>query len=123
MTFKTMAFVMTFAGSLLGLRFMLAGASILKEWGIEATAGALVVCRRLGAIYLGLALTFLLGRDAAASELRSALCIGMGGAIAMLACLGLFELRGGRARPRILVSVVVEGLLAAVLAWVGWRGR
>ena len=49
MTFEAMAYVMTVAGSLLVLRFVFGGASLLKEWGIEATAGALVVSRRLGA--------------------------------------------------------------------------
>jgi hypothetical protein len=37
------------AGCVLGLRFIFAGASVLKEWGIEATDGPLVICRRLGA--------------------------------------------------------------------------
>lgn len=123
MTFKIIAWLMTVAGSILGLRFVFAGASILEEWGIEPTAGALVVCRRLGAIYLGLAVAFLLGRDAAPSPLRTGLCAGIGGASAMLACLGVFERLAGRAQNRILVSVVVEGVLAAAFAWVAWSGR
>ena len=90
MTFEIIAWVMTVAGTVLGLRFIVAGASILKEWGIAATSGALVVCRRLGAVYLGLALTFFLGRGAAPSSSRDGLCLGIGGASAMLACLGVF---------------------------------
>lgn len=123
MTFKIIAWVMTVAGTILGLRFIFAGASILKEWGIESADGALVVCRRLGAIYLGLALAFLLGRGAAPSQLRTGLCVGIGGASALLACLGVFELVAGRAQHRILVSVVVEGLLAAAFAWVAGSGK
>jgi hypothetical protein len=123
MTFKMMAFVMTFAGSVLGLRFIFAGASVLKEWGIEATDGPLVICRRLGAIYLGIALMFLLGRNAAPSDLRSAVCVGMGGAIAVLGGLGLFEHWAGRVSSRIIVPAIVEIVLAAGFVWTWWGGR
>ena len=123
MTFKVMAFVMTFAGSVLGLRFIFAGASVLKEWGIEAADGPLVICRRIGALYLGVALMFFLGRTAGPSELRSAVCVGMGGAIALLAFLGLFELWAGRVSAGIVVPSIVETVLAAGFVWVWWGGR
>jgi hypothetical protein len=123
MTFRVMALVMTCAGCLLGLRFIFAGSSVLKEWGIEATAGSLVVSRRIGAIYLGLALMFFLGRAAAPSDLRSAACLVTGGAIALLACFGLFEFRAGRVRAGILGSVVGEAVLAAGFVWVWWGER
>jgi len=35
MTFQIMALVMTCAGSLLGVRFIVAGRSVLKEWGLR----------------------------------------------------------------------------------------
>lgn len=114
---------MTGAGCLLGLRFIFAGASILKEWGIDANDGLLIMCRRIGALYLGLALLFFLGRAAAPSDLRSAVCLGIGGASAMLACLGIFELWAGRVSGRIAIPAVVEALLAAGFLWVWWRGR
>lgn len=123
MTYETMATVMSVAGCVLGLRFVFAGASLLKEWGIEPTDGPLVVCRRLGAVYLGLALLFFLGRAAPPSDLRSAVCLGMGGASALLAGLGLFELRAGRVGPRILVPALVEVVVAAGFGWAWWSGR
>ena len=123
MTFKMMAFVMTFGGCVLGLRFIFAGASVLKEWGIEATDGPIVICRRIGALYLGLALMFFLGRTAGPSDLRSAVCLGMGGAIALLACLGFFELSAGRVSSGIIVPAIVEAVLAAGFAWAWWGGR
>jgi hypothetical protein len=123
MTFKIMAYVMTFSGCVLGLRFIFAGASVLKEWGIEATDGPLVVCRRIGALYVGLALMFFLGRAAAPSDLRSAVCLGVGGAIALLACLGFFELWAGRVGSGIIVPTIVEAVLAAGFVWVWWGGR
>jgi hypothetical protein len=123
MTFKLMAYVMTFGGSVLGLRFVLAGASVLREWGIEATDGPLVTCRRIGALYLGLALMFFLGRTAAPSDLRSAVCLGVGGAIALLACLGLFEFSAGRVTAGIIVPAIVEAVIAAGFVWAWWGGR
>jgi hypothetical protein len=123
MTFQVIALVVTVAGCLLGGRFVFAGGSVLKEWGIEATAGALVVCRRIGAIYLCLALMFFLGRAAAPSDLRSAVCLVTGGAITLLACLGLFEFLARRASTGIFRSVVGEVVLAAGFVWVWWGGR
>lgn len=123
MTFQILAYVMAVAGGLLGLRFIFAGASVLTEWGIASTDGALVICRRLGAVYLGLALMFFLGRNAPPSDLRSAVCLGLGAAVALLAGLGLFELRAGRAKAGIIRSAIVETVLAGGFVWAWWGGR
>ena len=123
MSFFVMALIMTFAACLLGLRFIFAGGSVLKEWGIEPTAGALVVSRRIGVMYLGLALMFFLGRTAAPSDLRSAVCLVMAGTIALLASLGVFEFGARRATAGIFRSVVAEAVLAAAFVWVWWGGR
>jgi hypothetical protein len=122
MTFYIMALIMTGAGSLLGLRFIFAGGAVLKEWGLEPTAGALVLFRRMGAIYLGLALMFL-GRAAAPADLRSAVCLVAGGAIALLAYLGLFEFLARRAGAGIFRSVIAEAVIAAGFAWAWWTGQ
>jgi hypothetical protein len=120
MTFKVVAFLMTFAGCLLGFRFTFAGASILKEWGIEVTDGSLVMCRRIGVLYFGLALMFFLGRNAPPSDLRSAVCLGIAGALALLGCLGIFEFRAGRVTSGVIVPIIIEIVFAAVFVWV-WR--
>jgi hypothetical protein len=80
-----------------------------------------VICRRLGAIYLGLAIVFFFGRDAAPSDLRSALCLGVAVASALLAGLGLFERWARRVSSGILVPALVEIALAAALVWTWWR--
>ncbi|TWB22081.1 hypothetical protein FBZ89_104330 [Nitrospirillum amazonense] len=123
MTFQIMALVMAFGGCLLGLRFIFAGVSVLKEWGVEATAGSIILLRRMGAIYLALALVFFLGRAAAPSELRSAVCLIAGGAIALLSCLGLFDFLTRRVSAGIFRSVIAEAVLAAAFFWVWWVGR
>ena len=123
MSFKVLSYVMTLAGGVLGMRFIFAGAGLLKDWGLDPSDGSLVICRRLGAVYLGLALMFFLGRDAGPSELRSALCLGVGGMSALLAGLGFFERSAGRVSSGIVVPTIVEVALAAgcVVAW--WLGR
>ena len=123
MTFQIMALIMTCAGCLLGLRFIFAGGSVLKEWGVEATAGSLILFRRIGAIYLALALMFFLGRAVAPSDMRSAVCLVMGGAIALLSGLGLFEFLARRVSAGVFRSVVGEAVLAAGFVWVWWVGR
>ncbi len=123
MTFRIMAYAMTVGGCVLGLRFIFAGASVLREWGLEVSDGPLVICRRVGALYLGLALLFFLGRTAPPSDLRSALCLGVGGAIALLAGLGVFEYSAGRVGSGIIVPAIVETVLAAGFGWAWWGGR
>jgi len=123
MTFRVMALVMMFAGCILGIRWIFAGGSVLHEWGIEATAGSLVMCRRIGAIYLSIAFMFFLGRAASASELRSAVCLVTAGASALLACLGLLDFVARRASAGVFRSVVAEVVLAAGFVWVWWQGR
>lgn len=122
MTFRIMAYIMTGAACLLGLRFIFAGGGVLKEWGIEATVGALVMFRRLGVIYLGLALMFFLGRNAAPSDVRSAVCLVMGGAVAVLACLGISDFLARRANAGIFRSIAGEAVLAVAFGWVWWGG-
>ena len=123
MTFQIIALIMTCAGCLLGGRFIFAGGSVLEEWGVEVTAGSIVIFRRMGAIYLGLALMFFLGRAAAPSDLRSAVCLVTGGGIALLACLGLFEFLARRVGAGVFRSVVAEAVLAAGFFCVWWVGR
>jgi len=123
MTFRIMAYVMAIGGCILGLRLIFLGGSVLREWGIEIADGPLIICRRLGVLYLALAAVFFLGRNAPASDLRSALCLGIGAASALLAGLGLFELYARRVTTGIVAPVIVELILAAGFGWAWWAGR
>ena len=55
--------------------------------------------------------------------MRSAVCLVAGGAIALLACLGLFEFLARRVSAGVFRSVVAEAALAAGFVWVWWGGR
>jgi hypothetical protein len=121
-TFEIMAYVIGVAGVGLGIRFIFFASTVLKEWSLDASDGALLMCRRYGLLYLGLALMFLLGRNAPPSDLRSAICIGIGAGSALLAGNGFWEFRTGRASKGIVGPAVVEAAVAAGFAWAFWNG-
>jgi hypothetical protein len=118
MNFSIVAITTSIAGLILGIGWFLAGHLLHKRWGIESTASSLLIGRRLGAVYLGIAVMLFMGRSAPPSDFRSAVCVGMLAALSILAGLGLFELKMRRAGPGILVSVILEIILAAGFAWV-----
>ncbi len=122
MTFEILALVMTVACIVLGARFIFFGGSVLKEWGLESTTGALILFRRMGLMYLGLALMFFLGRTAGPSDIRSAVCLVMGGTAILLAGLGLYEFLARRVSAGIFRSAVAEAVLGAAFIWVWWVG-
>ncbi|MBX9611996.1 MAG: hypothetical protein K2X51_10295 [Burkholderiales bacterium] len=116
MTFNLIATATAIAGLLLGIGWFVAGGPMLQRWGIAPNPAALLVGRRLGAVYLGIAVMLFFGRAAPPSALRTLVCVALLVALSLLALLGLFELKAGRARRGILVAVVLEALLAAGFA-------
>lgn len=122
MTFQSLALVMTAACIGLGARFLFFGRGLLTEWGLESTAGALILLRRMSLMYLGLALVFFIARTAGPSDIRSAVCLIMGGIAVLLAGLGLYEFLARRASAGIFRSAVAEAVLGAAFVWVWWTG-
>ena len=68
---------------------------------------------------------FYLARSAPASTGRKALSSGAAAGLSVLALLGVYELAAGRVGPGILVSVLVESILAFmyILLFFAERGR
>lgn len=118
MNFSHVAIATSAAGLILGIGWLLAGSKMLARWRIDANPAAVLVGRRLGVVYLGIAIMLFFGRSAPPSEFRSMVCAGMLVALVALACLGLFEFGAKRAGPAILASVVLEFALAAGFATV-----
>ncbi len=118
MGFNLVAVVTSIAGLVLGAGWLVSGTLLLKRWGLASNPTALLVGRRLGTTYLGFAILLFLGRAAPPSELRYAICVGLLFAMLVLASLGIFEFRARRAGAAILVSVVIEAILAVGFAWV-----
>ena len=108
MTFQTLSLVTSIAALLLGAGWFAAGRLMLQRWRIEPSVGALLVGRRIGVIYLGVALLFFLVRSIESPELITIVSTFAAVANALLAGLGVYEYRARRAGPAILVSVVFE---------------
>lgn len=118
MSFSLVALATSIAGLVLGVGWLVSGTLLLKRWRLASNATALLVGRRLGTTYLGIAIMLFLGRSAPPSELRYAICAGLLFALLVLAGLGIFEFRARRAGAAILVSVAIEAILAVGFAWV-----
>jgi hypothetical protein len=116
MNFTIVAIVTSVAALFLGAGWLFGGRLMLKRWRIEPSPASLLIGRRLGAVYLGMAMILYLERYAPPSELRSITCIGMLVVLLLLAALGLFEFKLRRVGPAMLVSVAVEVLLAGGFA-------
>lgn len=108
MTFQTLSLVTSIAALLLGAGWLAAGRLMLQRWRIEPSVGALLVGRRIGVIYLGVALLFFLVRSIESSELITIVSTFAALANALLAGLGVYEYHARRAGPAILVSVAFE---------------
>jgi hypothetical protein len=111
MSFYTLAIVTCIAALLLATGWLFAGRLMLRRWRIEPSVGALLVGRRIGAVYLGVALLCFLVRSTTSPELITSVSLFAALVNALLAGLGLYEYRARRAGPAILVSVAVEVLL------------
>jgi hypothetical protein len=110
-SFHALAIVTGCAALLLGMGWLMAGHLMLRRWGMEPSSGTLLVGRRIGALYLGVALLCFLVRSTTSPELVTSISLFAVVVNALLAGLGLYEYRARRAGPAILVSVAVELLL------------
>ncbi len=117
MSFKTLAVITAVVGFALGAAYLFAGNLVVARWQIEPTDSILLLGRRIGALYLGLAMMYFLARSAPASVARTALSGGTAVALSILALLGIYEFAAGRVGPGIFVSAGLELLIA--LAYVG----
>jgi len=111
MTFHTLAIVTCLFALLLGVGWLFAGRLMLQRWRIEPSLGALLVGRRIGAVYLGVALLCFLVRTTTSAELINSVSLFAVTVNALLVVLGVYEYQARRAGPAILVSVAVELLL------------
>jgi Kef-type K+ transport system membrane component KefB len=110
-SFHTLSILTCLAALLLGAGWLFAGRRMLQRWRIEPTTGALLVGRRIGAVYLGVALLCFLVRSTTSTELITSVSWFAVLVNALLAGLGVYEYRARRVGPAILVSVALELLL------------
>lgn len=118
MKFKTMAIITGLALLALGIGYFFFGAIIVGRWGVEPTASVLLLARRIGCLYLGLALVFFLARRAPVSTARTALSAGAVVITLLLAGTGVYALAMGHAGKGILISAAIELMLGLGFIWV-----
>jgi hypothetical protein len=111
MKFKSMAIITGIALLALGIGYFFFGTFIVGRWQVEPTAAVLLLARRIGCLYLGLALVFFLARKAPLSVARTALSVGAVAITLLLAGTGVYALATGHAGKGILISAAVELLL------------
>lgn len=111
MSFHALAIVTGCAALLLGTGWLFAGQLMLRRWGLEPNSGTLLVGRRIGALYLGVAVLCFVVRSTTSPELITSISLFAVLVNALLAGLGIVEYRARRAGPAILVSVAIEILL------------
>ena len=112
MNFKNIAVVTAIIAFVLGIGYLFFGSLIIGRWQIEPTNSVLLLGRRMGSLYLGLSIIFFLLRSLAMSIARTTLIIGAAVTLSLLALLGLYEYSVGSVGSGILVSVVIEAILA-----------
>lgn len=112
MSFKTLAIITAIVVFVLGIGYLFFGASMVGRWQIQSTDSVLLLCRRIGCLYIGLSVIYFLARSAPMSATRAALTAGTAVALLLLVIFGVYELTSGHVGNGILVSVVIEFLLA-----------
>jgi hypothetical protein len=96
----------------LGLGYFFFGSVIVGRWQVQPTVSVLLLARRIGCLYLGLAVIFFLARSAPVSAARTALSAGTAVALLLLVLSGVYELAMGHVGQGILISAALEFLLA-----------
>ena len=103
---------------LLGLGWLFAGPLLIKRWGLVPESQALMIGRRLGAVYFGVSIIMWLGRTAPDSELRDAVMAGTIVTLVGLGTLGTQTFLKKEVGPAMLVSVAVEIILSIGFVWI-----
>ncbi len=112
MNFKTISIITAIVVFVLGVGYLFFGSLMFGRWQIQSTNSVLLLGRRIGCLYIGLSVIYFLARSAPVSATRTALTAGTAVALLLLVIFGVFELTSGHVGNGILVSVVIEFLLA-----------
>lgn len=123
MNFKNIALVTAIIAFLLGIGYLFFGSLVIGRWQIDPTNSVLLLGRRMGSLYLGLSIIFFLSRSLTLSTTRTALSIGAAVTLSLLALLGIYEYSLNRVGSGILISVVIESLLAIGYIIVFYKDR
>jgi len=111
MSFASLSIFVAIAALLLAVGWLFFGSLMIRRWGGEPTEMALVIGRRIAALYLSIGLLFFFARSTTSAQLITLLCGFAIVANGLLAVLGMYEFLKRRVGPAIFVSVAVEVFL------------
>ena len=94
------------------LVFLLAPEVIFMLFSIDETSSAFFIGRRAAMLFLGISVITWVGRNAAHSESRQAVCLGLAISMLSLALLGAIECLREFAGLGIALAVITEAILA-----------
>lgn len=109
--FKKLSIVTASLALILFLSLLLLPEPIFFIFQIPEVDSAFFIARRAAMLFLGIAILSWYGRNSLHSELRQAVCIGLGVAMIGLASVGTFEYLRGFAGPGIGLAIIVETLI------------
>lgn len=114
MSYKTVALIISFIAFILGVGYVFFGDVVVGRWQIEPTVGVLLLGKRAGCLYVGLAVILFLSRKSPVSAARTSISVGAVVTLLLLAMMGVYEFSLGHASSAILISVVLESVLGFV---------
>jgi len=118
MKFKALSVITAVILFVLGLGYFFFAAVVVGRWQVLPTVSVVLLARRIGCLYLGLAVVFFLARSAPRSVARTALSAGTAVVTLLLAGTGVYEFAVGHAAKGILASAAIEFLLALGYIWI-----
>ncbi|MDE2363217.1 MAG: hypothetical protein KGM42_11115 [Hyphomicrobiales bacterium] len=122
-SYKTVAIAAAGLSLVLCLVFFAAPERMLDTWGVTSNPSSDFVAKRLGALFLGMAVILASTRDIGPSPARTGICNGAIAAFTSLAILGAVEYFRGHVSAGIGSAVVVELAFAAAFLFVDRSGR
>lgn len=118
MNFKRLALAYACICFIIASFWLFAPQIFVVLWGTQANSmqgTATMMGRRAAALFIGVGVILVYARNAAPSEVRSAIVYGLATACFVLAALGVFEFFKGTTHAGILVAALGEVLMAAAI--------
>lgn len=117
LSFSGIARLGAFITFLLFCAFTVVPALPFAIFNVTANPEALLMARRMAALFLGVALILYLARNAENSTLRRSVCTGLSASMAALALFGLWDFAHGSVGNGIWLAVAAEGFFTAAFGF------
>lgn len=121
LNFNIVSLSTAFIATALCIALLFAPEIIFRLFTIEEDSSAFFIGRRTAMLFLGIAVLSWVGRNAAHSESRQAICLGLAVSMFALALMGIAEYIRGFVGIGIFLAVVTECILAVMYFTIWYR--